>query len=200
MSRRERKRRGRWETYNSEFNSEEGFSNSSVDKQVEKEAAAPVPKAASHNLNGENVAVITDEFGGKDYRSEMPLKPVCRPEHIHEYQLTAYSLYAAVSVGLQTNDIIEYLERLSKSALPRGIIEFIKMCTLSYGKVKLVLKHNRYFVESRHSDVIQKLLKDKVIQSCILEEEKPVEETQTQIEKINFPQEQTKEEEKKPEA
>lgn len=52
------------------------------------------------------------------------------------------------------------------------------MCTLSYGKVKLVLKHNRYFVESRHSDVIQKLLKDKVIQSCILEEDKPVEETQ----------------------
>ncbi|KIH68311.1 hypothetical protein ANCDUO_01359 [Ancylostoma duodenale] len=77
MSRRERKRRGRWETYNSEFNSEEGFSNSSVDKQVEKEAAAPVPKAASHNLNGENVAVITDEFGGKDYRSDMPLK-ACR--------------------------------------------------------------------------------------------------------------------------
>ncbi|RCN28029.1 DNA repair helicase rad25 [Ancylostoma caninum] len=127
-------------------------------------------------------------------------QPVCRPEHIHEYQLTAYSLYAAVSVGLQTNDIIEYLERLSKSALPRGIVEFIKMCTLSYGKVKLVLKHNRYFVESRHSDVIQKLLKDKVIQSCILEEEKPVEETQTQIEKINFPQEQMKEEEKKPEG
>ncbi|ETN75058.1 hypothetical protein NECAME_12516 [Necator americanus] len=75
-------------------------------------------------------------------------KPVCRPEHIHEYQLTAYSLYAAVSVGLQTNDIIEYLERLSKSALPRGIIEFIK----------------------------------------------------TQLEKINFPQEQMKEEEKKPEG
>ncbi|KAK6041604.1 phage tail component protein, partial [Cooperia oncophora] len=74
------------------------------------------------------------------------------------------------------------------------------MCTLSYGKVKLVLKHNRYFVESRHSDVIQKLLKDKVIQSCILEDEKPLEETQTQIEKINFPQEQKKEEEKKPES
>ena len=25
---------------------------------------------------------------------------------------------------------------------------FIQECTLSYGKVKLVLKHNRYFVES----------------------------------------------------
>ncbi|KAJ1358392.1 TFIIH basal transcription factor complex helicase XPB subunit [Parelaphostrongylus tenuis] len=234
MARRERKRRGRWETYNSEFNSVEGgFSNSAVDKQLEKEASAPVPKVASQNLNGENTAIL-DEFGGKDYRSEMPLKPdhasrplwvapdghiflesfspvykhardfliaisepVCRPEHIHEYQLTAYSLYAAVSVGLQTNDIIEYLERLSKSVLPKGIVEFIKMCTLSYGKVKLVLKHNRYFVESRHSDVIQKLLKDKVIQSCILEDDKPIEETQTQIEQIKFPQEQRNDEDKK---
>ncbi|XP_015774943.1 PREDICTED: TFIIH basal transcription factor complex helicase XPB subunit-like [Acropora digitifera] len=75
-------------------------------------------------------------------------EPVCRPEHIHEYRLTAYSLYAAVSVGLQTSDIIEYLRRLSKTTIPDGIIQFIKICTLSYGKVKLVLKHNRYFVES----------------------------------------------------
>ena len=48
------------------------------------------------------------------------------------------------------------------------------MCTLSYGKVKLVLKKNLYFVESRHSDVIQKLLKDAVIQECL-----PIEGTPT---------------------
>jgi DNA excision repair protein ERCC-3 len=30
-----------------------------------------------------------------------------RPAFIHEYKLTSYSLYAAVSVGLQTEDIIE---------------------------------------------------------------------------------------------
>ena len=28
------------------------------------------------------------------------------------------------------------------------IVHFLQDCTLSYGKVKLVLKHNRYFVES----------------------------------------------------
>lgn len=53
--------------------------------------------------------------------------------------MTAYSLYAAVSVGLETNDIIEYLRRLSKTSIPEGIIEFIKLCTLSYGKVKVKL-------------------------------------------------------------
>lgn len=165
---------------------------------------AAVPGAAACDAEKTDQA-IEDEFGAKDYRSKMELKPdnvsrplwvapnghiflesfspvykhahdfliaisepVCRPEHIHEYKLTAYSLYAAVSVGLQTHDIIEYLKRLSKCTIPDGIVEFIKLCTLSYGKVKLVLKHNKYFVESPYPEVLQKLLKDPVIQECRL--------------------------------
>uniref|UniRef100_A0A7E4VRH1 General transcription and DNA repair factor IIH helicase/translocase subunit XPB n=1 Tax=Panagrellus redivivus TaxID=6233 RepID=A0A7E4VRH1_PANRE len=96
-------------------------------------------------------------------------EPLCRPEFIHEYKLTPYSLYAAVSIGLLTTDILEYLERLSKTPLPDGIKMFIEACTRSYGKVKLILKHNRYFVESRHSDVIQLLITDKVIQDALIE-------------------------------
>lgn len=163
-----------------------------------------VPDAAKKNVEDEQ-GILEDEYGAKDYRSQMSLKPdhgcrplwvapnghiflesfspvykhahdfliaisepVCRPEFIHEYKLTAYSLYAAVSVGLQTHDIIEYLKRLSKTTIPEGIVEFIQLCTLSYGKVKLVLKHNRYFVESPHPEVLQKLLKDPVIQECRL--------------------------------
>ncbi|XP_028920075.1 general transcription and DNA repair factor IIH helicase subunit XPB isoform X2 [Ornithorhynchus anatinus] len=95
-------------------------------------------------------------------------EPVCRPSHVHEYKLTAYSLYAAVSVGLQTGDITDYLRKLSKTGIPDGIVQFIKLCTISYGKVKLVLKHNRYFVESSHPDVIQQLLQDQVIRDCRL--------------------------------
>jgi len=67
---------------------------------------------------------------------------------------------------LQTNDIIEYLARLSKTSIPEGISQFIKLCTVSYGKVKLVLKHNRYFVESNFPDALQQLLKDLTIQGC----------------------------------
>ncbi|KAJ8003335.1 hypothetical protein DPEC_G00147260 [Dallia pectoralis] len=95
-------------------------------------------------------------------------EPVCRPIHVHEYKLTAYSLYAAVSVGLQTSDIVEYLQKLSKTSVPDGIVQFIKLCTMSYGKVKLVLKHNRYFVESAFPEVIQRLLQDSVIRDCRL--------------------------------
>uniref|UniRef100_K1PUU8 TFIIH basal transcription factor complex helicase XPB subunit n=1 Tax=Magallana gigas TaxID=29159 RepID=K1PUU8_MAGGI len=144
-----------------------------------------IPDAATRSVDDTGKE---DEFGAKDYRTELALKPdhnsrplfvapnghiflesfspvykhahdfliaisepVCRPEFIHEYKLTAYSLYAAVSVGLETNDIIEYLRRLCKTSLPKGIEEFIKLCTLSYGKVKLVLKHNKYYVESQHA-------------------------------------------------
>lgn len=93
-------------------------------------------------------------------------EPVSRPEHVHEYKLTAYSLYAAVSVGLETKDIIEYLRRLGKTTLPDSVVRFINSCTLSYGKVKLVLRQNKYFVESSHPEVIQELLMDPVIAHC----------------------------------
>lgn len=93
-------------------------------------------------------------------------EPVSRPENVHEYKLTAYSLYAAVSVGLETKDIVEYLRRLSKTTLPETVINFITSCTLSYGKLKLVLRQNKYFVESSFPEVIQDILKDPVIANC----------------------------------
>lgn len=42
-------------------------------------------------------------------------EPVCRPTYIHEYVLTPYSLYAAVSVGLTKDDIFQVLDRLAKN-------------------------------------------------------------------------------------
>lgn len=90
-------------------------------------------------------------------------EPISRPSHIHEYKITAYSLYAAVSVGLETDDIISVLDRLSKVPVAPSIINFIKSATISYGKVKLVIKHNRYFVETSQADILQMLLNDSVI-------------------------------------
>ena len=77
----------------------------------------------------------------------------CRPESLHEYNLTPHSLYAAVSVGLETETVITVLDRLSKTKLSQEIVDFIRASTLNYGKVKLVLKKNRYFVESPFPEV-----------------------------------------------
>ncbi|KAM7196028.1 P-loop containing nucleoside triphosphate hydrolase protein [Naviculisporaceae sp. PSN 640] len=90
-------------------------------------------------------------------------EPKSRPHFIHEYALTTHSLYAAVSVGLHPADIIRTLDRFSKTPIPKGVREYIENSTKAYGKVKLVLKHNRYFVESSSAELLQKLLRDEVI-------------------------------------
>ena len=75
-------------------------------------------------------------------------EPFCRPESMHEYNVTRQSLYAAVSVGLETETIIAVLNKLAKTKLPKEMVDFIHVSTANYGKVKLVLKKNRYLVES----------------------------------------------------
>jgi DNA excision repair protein ERCC-3 len=90
-------------------------------------------------------------------------EPLSRPVHLHEYRLTGNSLYAAVSVGLEPRDIIHFLDRLSKTPLPDSIQSFIVDFTKSYGKIKVVLKHNRFFVESTDPAMLQMLLQDEVI-------------------------------------
>ncbi|EUB60529.1 TFIIH basal transcription factor complex helicase XPB subunit [Echinococcus granulosus] len=95
-------------------------------------------------------------------------EPVCRPEHIHEYKLTSYSLYAAVSVGLRTSEIIGCLRRLCKTDLPPGIIAYIRSCTLSYGKAKLVLRGGHFYVESNHRVFLKKLAADSIIKECLV--------------------------------
>ncbi|RDX75821.1 DNA repair helicase XPB1, partial [Mucuna pruriens] len=90
-------------------------------------------------------------------------EPVCRPESMHEYNLTPHSLYAAVSVGLETETVISVLNKLSKTKLPKEMIKFIHDSTANYGKVKLVLKKNRYFIESPFPEVLKTLLRDETI-------------------------------------
>ncbi|EXK86484.1 DNA excision repair protein ERCC-3 [Fusarium oxysporum f. sp. raphani 54005] len=90
-------------------------------------------------------------------------EPQSRPAFLHEYKITSHSLYAAVSVGLNGEDIINTLDKFLKTELPQTIRDFIRSCTKSFGKVKLVLKDNKYFVESGDADVLQTLLKDNII-------------------------------------
>jgi DNA excision repair protein ERCC-3 len=62
-------------------------------------------------------------------------------------------------VGLETNTILSVLNRLSKTQLPTEIEDFVRVSTQNYGKVKLVLQKNRFFLESAYPDVLRKLLK-----------------------------------------
>jgi DNA excision repair protein ERCC-3 len=90
-------------------------------------------------------------------------EPLSRVQIIHEYNLTAHSLFAAVSVGLTTEDILEDLDRFCKTPIPKSILEFIETSTRSFGKVRLVLKDTKYWVETNDAGVLQTLLRDEII-------------------------------------
>ncbi|KAI1615214.1 DNA excision repair protein ERCC-3 [Exophiala viscosa] len=93
-------------------------------------------------------------------------EPQSRPSYLHEYRFTEHSLYAALSVGLRGEDIIRALEKLSKTPVPETVIEFINRHTKTYGKVRLVLRNNKFYVESDERPIIDMLLKDPVIGPC----------------------------------
>ncbi|KAJ9616983.1 DNA repair helicase RAD25 [Cladophialophora chaetospira] len=93
-------------------------------------------------------------------------EPQSRPSFLHEYRFTEHSLYAALSVGLRGDDIIRALEKLSKTPVPESVIEFINRHTKTYGKVRLVLRNNKFYVESDERDIVDMLLRDPVIGPC----------------------------------
>ena len=89
----------------------------------------------------------------------------------YSLSLSLYSRYAAVATNIETESIISVLERLSKNTLPKEVKEFIRDCTQKYGKAKLVLKHNKFYVESEFPMVLRELLRDPTIaQARVLED------------------------------
>ncbi len=75
-------------------------------------------------------------------------EPISRPAFIHEYELTQYSLYAAMVVQLTPEKIKGLLHILCKNeAIPAKVIDFIDRNTKNYGSVKLFLRGNQYFLQ-----------------------------------------------------
>ncbi|KAK4114209.1 DNA repair helicase-like protein [Canariomyces notabilis] len=118
-------------------------------------------------IDPENFTIILERFHpaaqkATDFLTTIA-EPRSRPTFLHEYVLTMHSLYAAVSVGLRPKDIIDTLDRFLKTPLPPAVRMKIEETTKKYGKVKLVLKKNKYYVESVDAKILQILLKDEVI-------------------------------------
>ncbi|KAF2276562.1 DNA repair helicase rad25 [Westerdykella ornata] len=93
-------------------------------------------------------------------------EPQSRVSRMHEYSLTPHSLFAAVSVGHSSKEIIERLNRYSKSALSPSVIAYIERSTSSFGKAKIVLKKTLSYIESDDPEILQKLLQDPEIAAC----------------------------------
>jgi DNA excision repair protein ERCC-3 len=93
-------------------------------------------------------------------------EPETRPEFIHTYRLTEDSLYAAVALALDTEKIIRQLNILCKTEIPKEVEKYIRDCTYTFGKAKLVLKDNNYCIESTSPDILRDLLRNPKILSA----------------------------------
>eukprot|EP00842_Homolaphlyctis_polyrhiza_P005117 jgi/Hompol1/5606/HPOL_002230-RA len=90
-------------------------------------------------------------------------EPLSRPARMLEFRLTEHSLYAAVSVGLAPESIVAVLDLLSKCELPPSLVGFIHSHTRSYGKLKLLLRHNRYWLQTLDQSIYNLLLANESI-------------------------------------
>lgn len=93
-------------------------------------------------------------------------EPQSRVSKMHEYQLTTHSLFAAVSVGHSSQEIIDKLDLYSKTALSDAIVSFIEKSTSAFGKAKIVLKKTLSYIESEDPAMLQKLLRDPIVAEC----------------------------------
>lgn len=93
-------------------------------------------------------------------------EPQSRVSKMHEYQLTTHSLFAAVSVGHSNKEIIDKLDKYSKTALSDAIVSFVEKSTSAFGKAKIVLKKTLSFIESEDPAILQKLLRDPIVAEC----------------------------------
>lgn len=88
-------------------------------------------------------------------------EPCSRPKYMQEYQISPYSLFAAVSIGLTGDKIVHVLSLISKTALTDTFKEHIINCCQAVGKLKLVLKEQKYYIESIEEKLISELIKER---------------------------------------
>lgn len=84
-------------------------------------------------------------------------EPVSRPKYIQEYQINTYSLYTAVSIGLTDTEIVRVLRLLSKCSIDPKLVKLITDTVQTVGKLKLILKNRRYFVQSTELKLLNKV-------------------------------------------
>jgi DNA excision repair protein ERCC-3 len=100
-------------------------------------------------------------------------EPVSRPRFVHEYQITLFSMYAAVSIGLTADEIIHVLNLLSKCKISEELERTITSTIKAVGKLRLILQDNRFFVESTDLALLQRIANDNEISKYRVYERKP---------------------------
>lgn len=84
-------------------------------------------------------------------------EPICRPKYIQEFQITVFSLYAAISLGMTSAEILDSLNKFAKNRLDARLSDYIGMHGKRIGKLRLVLRRNHYYIESVEEGLLRTL-------------------------------------------
>ncbi|EER20359.1 DNA helicase, putative [Perkinsus marinus ATCC 50983] len=95
-------------------------------------------------------------------------EPISRPSWVHHFQITVFSLYAAISLGMSVEEVIADLDRFSKNEIDPVLLDYIQQSGSRIGKVRLVLRRNRYFVESSDLSLLRMIEDNSKIRKCKL--------------------------------
>ncbi|PHJ22690.1 dna repair helicase [Cystoisospora suis] len=105
-------------------------------------------------------------------------EPICRGDFVHEFQITIFSLYAGISIGLTCDDMLHNLEKFSKNYIPEDLVEQIQKVASAFGKVKLVLNESKYYIESAEKKELDYLLSNPLIRSSAVSHHSPLSQNQ----------------------
>ncbi|EAR95905.2 DNA repair helicase rad25 (macronuclear) [Tetrahymena thermophila SB210] len=109
-------------------------------------------------------------------------EPVNKPNFIHVYKITLFSMYTAMSLNLNAEKIIESLMQYSKNeVIPKSFIEFIENKTKKAGSAYLYIIKKNYYLKI-HQDFLEKIIRGTLQNIIEMEQNPPQQLLQTQEE------------------
>ncbi|KAH0479021.1 MAG: uncharacterized protein KVP18_001989 [Porospora cf. gigantea A] len=90
-------------------------------------------------------------------------EPLSRPTSVHEFQVTVFSLYAAISVGVDIESILSGLRKFSKNELPDSFCHMMRQASICFGRVKLVLRDTKYYIEGPSREDLESMLRSPTV-------------------------------------
>ena len=95
-------------------------------------------------------------------------EPIVRTKNFQEYEINAFSLYSAASMGIDTDDIINILDNISKNYLQDELKQYIIDNTKNYGIARIILKNKRYFIKCKTNKILNEIKKIQDVKASIL--------------------------------
>ncbi len=80
------------------------------------------------------------------------------PEHVHTYAITNLSLWNAASCGIDSNEVLDILEKWSRFDLPQSVVFFIKDAAKRYGALTLTEYDEKHYLLTCRKELYAKQL------------------------------------------